>query len=110
MRPRACCCSAAKATPIPPSTTASSAVRPRPCARQDEPLRAGRGIGTLRPSNRGLAMSRIVTVGAAQLGPIAKDESRKQVVDRLLTHLHNAKKAGCDLVVFPELALTTFFP
>jgi predicted amidohydrolase len=55
-------------------------------------------------------MSRIVTVGAAQLGPIAKDESRRQVVERLLKHLHDAKQAGCDLVVFPELALTTFFP
>src|SRR3712207_6665196 len=57
-----------------------------------------------------VSMSRIVTVGAAQLGPIAKDESRKQVVERLLKHLHDAKRAGCDLVVFPELALTTFFP
>jgi N-carbamoyl-D-amino-acid hydrolase len=55
-------------------------------------------------------MPRIVTVGAAQLGPIAKDESRKQVVERLLKHLHDAKQAGCDLVVFPELALITFFP
>ena len=34
-------------------------------------------------------MSRVITVGAAQLGPIAR---------------------GCDLGVFPELALTTFFP
>jgi predicted amidohydrolase len=55
-------------------------------------------------------LSRIVTIGAAQLGPIAKDETRKQVVERLVAHLHTAKKAGCDLVVFPELALTTFFP
>jgi predicted amidohydrolase len=55
-------------------------------------------------------MPRIVTIGAAQLGPIAKSEGRKQVVDRLLKHLHDAKQAGCDLVVFPELALTTFFP
>lgn len=55
-------------------------------------------------------MSRIVTVGAAQLGPIARNESRNQVVARLIALLTQAKQHGCDLVVFPELALTTFFP
>jgi predicted amidohydrolase len=55
-------------------------------------------------------MPRIVTVGAAQLGPIALAETRAQVVERLIAHLREAAKRGCDLVVFPELALTTFFP
>jgi predicted amidohydrolase len=55
-------------------------------------------------------MSRIVTVGAAQMGPIQKDDSRAEVVQRLIALLHDGHKAGCDLVVFPELALTTFFP
>jgi len=55
-------------------------------------------------------MSRIVTVGAAQLGPIARADTRAQVVDRLVALLHQATGHGCDLVVFPELALTTFFP
>ena len=55
-------------------------------------------------------MSRIVTVGAAQMGPIQKDHSRSEVVERLLALLRQGHKAGCDLVVFPELALTTFFP
>ena len=32
------------------------------------------------------------------------------MVKRLLDLLHQAKSHGCDLVVFPELALTTFFP
>jgi predicted amidohydrolase len=32
------------------------------------------------------------------------------VVKRLLDLLHQAKSHGCDLIVFPELALTTFFP
>jgi hypothetical protein len=32
------------------------------------------------------------------------------VVKRLIAHLHEARGRGCDLVVFPELALTTFFP
>ena len=55
-------------------------------------------------------MSRIVTVGAAQLGPIARGETRAQVVKRLLELMRQAKSMGCDLVVYPELALTTFFP
>lgn len=55
-------------------------------------------------------MSRIVTVGAAQLGPIARAETRPQVVHRLIDLMRQAKNAGCDLVVYPELALTTFFP
>ena len=52
----------------------------------------------------------MVTVGAAQLGPISLRESRVEVVARLLDLLDRAHQRGCDLVVFPELALTTFFP
>lgn len=55
-------------------------------------------------------MSRIVTVGAAQLGPIQRGDDRTSVVARLLELLRQGAAAGCDLVVFPELALTTFFP
>ncbi|MEX2242112.1 MAG: N-carbamoyl-D-amino-acid hydrolase [Burkholderiales bacterium] len=55
-------------------------------------------------------MSRIVTVGAAQLGPIARNEPRGQVVARLIALMQQARSHGCDLVVYPELALTTFFP
>lgn len=55
-------------------------------------------------------MSRIVTVGGAQLGPIARDDSRTDVVERLINLLRDAATAGCQLIVFPELALTTFFP
>ena len=53
---------------------------------------------------------RQITVGAAQLGPIQKAEGRQEVVARMLTLLEDAAGKGCDLVVFPELALTTFFP
>jgi len=53
---------------------------------------------------------RTITVGAAQLGPIARDESRASVVMRLIVLLREARSRDCDLVVFPELALTTFFP
>jgi predicted amidohydrolase len=55
-------------------------------------------------------MTRIITIGAAQLGPIQKSHDRPAVVKRLITLLQKAHAAGCDLVVFPELALTTFFP
>lgn len=55
-------------------------------------------------------MSRIITVGAAQLGPIQRAHSRKEVVGRLIALLEQGARHGCDLVVFPELALTTFFP
>jgi len=55
-------------------------------------------------------MTRIVTVGAAQLGPVARDETREHVVERMLVLLRQGHEARCDVVVFPELALTTFFP
>lgn len=55
-------------------------------------------------------MTRVITVGAAQLGPIQKHHTREEVVQRLISLLRTASKAGCDVVVFPELALTTFFP
>ena len=44
------------------------------------------------------------------MGPIARDDGREQVVKRLVSLLHEASEQGCELVVFPELALTTFFP
>jgi predicted amidohydrolase len=55
-------------------------------------------------------MSRIVTVGAAQLGPVARSDARTAVVERMLALLREAHAMACDLVVYPELALTTFFP
>jgi predicted amidohydrolase len=55
-------------------------------------------------------MSRIVNVGAGQLGPINRVDSREVVVERLIALIEDGAAANCDLVVFPELALTTFFP
>ena len=52
----------------------------------------------------------MLTIGAAQLGPIQSEHTREQVVERLVALLHQASDHSCDLVVFPELALTTFFP
>jgi N-carbamoyl-D-amino-acid hydrolase len=53
---------------------------------------------------------RTITIGAAQLGPVARDDSRGAVVMRLIVLLREARSRDCDLVVFPELTLTTFFP
>ena len=60
-------------------------------------------------------MSRKITVGAAQLGPIARNEGRPAVVARLIELMREARARGCaggqqhgrqnDGV--PELALLT---
>src|SRR6266852_8254464 len=55
-------------------------------------------------------MTRIVNVAAAQLGPVHRADTRASVVKRLIAMLREAHAAGARLVVFPELALTTFFP
>jgi len=55
-------------------------------------------------------MSRRFTIAAAQMGPVARNEPRAKVVDRLVAMLREAHGRGATLVVFPELALTTFFP
>ena len=55
-------------------------------------------------------MTRTLTFGAAQLGPIARVDSRDTVVARLLEMMREAHGRGCDVIVYPELALTTFFP
>lgn len=55
-------------------------------------------------------MPRRITVGAAQMGPIAADESKKEVVERLIALVREGAEQGVDLLVYPELALTTFFP
>ncbi|MGD9912971.1 MAG: N-carbamoyl-D-amino-acid hydrolase [Rhizobiaceae bacterium] len=55
-------------------------------------------------------MPRFINIAGAQLGGIARNETRKQVVERMIALLHDAHKRGAEVVVFPELALTSFFP
>ena len=55
-------------------------------------------------------MTRLLQVAAAQLGPIQRTDDRQSVVKRLIELLRNAHSLKAELVVFPELALTTFFP
>src|ERR1700722_16297397 len=53
---------------------------------------------------------RTIVVAAAQLGPIQRAEPRSVAVQRMLRLMERAHQRGVQLVVFPELALTTFFP
>ena len=55
-------------------------------------------------------MTRTITVGAGQLGPIGRAEPRASVVRRMLALMAEARDRGCELIVYPEMALTTFFP
>lgn len=55
-------------------------------------------------------MSRKLNLAVAQLGPIARAETREAVVRRLIAMLEDAAARGSTFVLFPELALTTFFP
>ncbi|MFC7543233.1 nitrilase-related carbon-nitrogen hydrolase [Siccirubricoccus deserti] len=55
-------------------------------------------------------MTRNLRVAGAQLGPIQRADTRAQTLERLITLLERAAGDGAELVVFPELAFTTFFP
>lgn len=49
-------------------------------------------------------------LAVAQMGPVQLADTRRDVVARLLDMMREAHGRKADLVVFPELALTTFFP
>jgi len=53
---------------------------------------------------------RKLVVAAAQMGPVGRDASRREVVQRMLELMREAHGRGVRHLVFPELALTTFFP
>lgn len=55
-------------------------------------------------------MSRRLVLAAAQLGPIQRAEGREVAVGRMVRLMETAHRRGAEVVVFPELALTTFFP
>jgi predicted amidohydrolase len=55
-------------------------------------------------------MPRIIRIAAAQMGPNQKADSRGAILARMLRMLDQAAGQGATLVVFPELAFTTFFP
>jgi predicted amidohydrolase len=55
-------------------------------------------------------MPRVVTIAAAQSGPVSRRETRTDVVERLLVQMRQARAMSCDLIVYTECALTAFFP
>jgi N-carbamoyl-D-amino-acid hydrolase len=55
-------------------------------------------------------MSRYLTLAVCQSGPVQRGTSRAATVGRLVSLLERAARAGAELAVFPEMALTTFFP
>ncbi|WBU55347.1 N-carbamoyl-D-amino-acid hydrolase [Paracoccus sp. SCSIO 75233] len=55
-------------------------------------------------------MARYINIAGAQVGAIARNESRQSVVARLVELMRDAHARGAEVVVFPELTLTSFFP
>lgn len=55
-------------------------------------------------------MARPLILAVAQSGAVQKNESRRANVARLCKMLDEAADNGADIVVFTEIALTTFFP
>jgi predicted amidohydrolase len=55
-------------------------------------------------------MARHLITASAQMGPVSKSETRKDTVARLMAMMREAHGRGAKLVVFTEMALTTFFP
>src|SRR3984885_7293798 len=54
--------------------------------------------------------ARYLTLAVCQTGPVQRSASRAETVGRLIHLLERAAHAGAELAVFPEMALTTFFP
>ncbi len=55
-------------------------------------------------------MPRVLRIAAAQMGPTQRADSRARTLARMVRLLDQAAASGAQLVVFPELAFTTFFP
>jgi N-carbamoyl-D-amino-acid hydrolase len=55
-------------------------------------------------------MPRYLKVAAAQMGPNQDGTPREAIVERMLTLLDAAARDGVELIVYPEMALTTYFP
>jgi predicted amidohydrolase len=55
-------------------------------------------------------MPRILRLAAAQMGPNQRADSRDAILARMVALLEGAAEQGAQLVIFPELAFTTFFP
>ena len=55
-------------------------------------------------------MPRYLKVAAAQMGPNQEGTPREAIVERMQAMLEAAARDGVELIVYPEMALTTYFP
>ena len=55
-------------------------------------------------------MPRTVKVAAAQMGPNNDGTPREVIVERMLALLEQSIREGVELIAYPEMALTTYFP
>jgi predicted amidohydrolase len=55
-------------------------------------------------------MPRYLKVAAAQMGPNNEGVSREEIVDRMRALLDRAVEERVELIAYPEMALTTYFP
>lgn len=55
-------------------------------------------------------MARKIRVAAAQVGSVHYDADRLQTLNRLIQLLKDAASRGAQIVLFPEITFTTFFP
>lgn len=58
---------------------------------------------------RGMTSRRTI-LAACQMGPLQRADGRAVAVARMVALLEKAARMGAETAVFPELALTTFFP
>jgi N-carbamoyl-D-amino-acid hydrolase len=54
--------------------------------------------------------TRTIKVAAAQMGPNNETASRDEIIGRMLSLMELAIRESVDILVYPELALTTYFP
>lgn len=55
-------------------------------------------------------MPRSIRIAAAQMGATNRWDTREETLNRMLKLLNNAASKDAKLVLFPEIAFTTFFP
>jgi predicted amidohydrolase len=55
-------------------------------------------------------LGRVFKIAAAQVGGVQLNESKSNVVSRLVSLLEEAARGGASFVTFPELTLSPFFP
>jgi N-carbamoyl-D-amino-acid hydrolase len=68
---------------------------------------------SIAPSHRETrraARPRYVKVAAAQMGPNNEGTSRDEIVERMLVLLEQAIREDVEILAYPEMALTTYFP